>query len=144
MALRTELPGRFDVWRDSSSRLCGWILQKIQHMTQAAAAGRKWHVLKRIMVIAWIKVTLLRVINERGQLWQSCGVECESQWRKIPADLSGHYFSHSRWLGQTSSSDVHLPSSDNAGVKCDTDEHEYLFNQHDIKTDPVCHLHFIP
>ncbi len=50
-------------------------------MTQAAAAaaGREWHVLKHIMVIARIKVTLLRVINERGQLRQSYGVKCESQ-----------------------------------------------------------------
>lgn len=51
--------------------------------------------LKRIMVIAGIKVTLLRVINERGQLRQSC-VECVSQSReksqqifqdsRVPAD----------------------------------------------------------
>lgn len=126
MALSEQsLPGRFDAWRDSSCCLCGWIQRKIQHMTRtAAAAGREWHVLKRIMVIAGIKVTLLRVINERGQLRQSCSVKCESQWRKIPADLSGLAGLLSFLLISTN---LIIRRASLFIMKCDTDEHEYMF-----------------
>lgn len=125
MALsEVSFPGRFDAWRDSSCCLCGWIQRKIQHMTRTAAAGREWHVLKRIMVIAGIKVTLLRVINERGQLRQSCSVKCESQWRKIPADLSGLVGLLSFLLISTN---LIIRCASLFIMKCDTDEHEYMF-----------------
>ncbi|KAL1250426.1 hypothetical protein QQF64_021431 [Cirrhinus molitorella] len=86
------------------------------------------------MVIAGIKVTLLRVINERGQLRQSCGVKCESQRRKIPADLSGHAGLLSLPLIRDKLHHQTCLSLHQIAVKCDTDEHECMFSQPDIQT----------